>query len=405
MLLSPGARLGHYDVTALLGEGASPACDDARISQEAVMKGGADRRRVTLAEHRVLRLSVFLLMCLSVSVQVDAQDRVEPMAATVLQTFRMVERSFVSGANAMPADKWTFKPADGEFGNVRTFAEQVKPEVAAQTATPSDSTPPGPGSAVSVRYEIHRDRLRYRFENPSSFDTGFLVPHEFTQGYVADNQWLVVSARFPFRGDRLEMEFGFTPETTTSGDDFDTFFNPDGDVILSGYEADVSMRSLRFALWSYADRWTFQFRAGYTFRRDRAHFHPVTERLLRHSNPPSESRTLIDLQETTISQVHDFAFGVAKRASLGSAWALVAGADASPTLARLTTILPLKYPGSAILFQAPVVALTGRVELVWLRWRWPVVFMLNHGRTWSYRSSAQFSRDTLQFAVQLATGL
>ena len=291
------------------------------------------------------------------------------------------------------------------LGAVHLAAASWAPEVMAQTAAPADSTPSGPGSAVSVRYEVHRDRLRYRFENPSSFDTGFLVPHEFTQGYVADNQWFVVSARFPFRGDSLELEFGFTPEKTTSGDDFDTFFNPDGDVIVTGYETDVSMRSLRFAVWGYTELWRLQFRSGYTFRRDRAHFHPATERLLTHSNPPSESRTLIDLQETTISQVHEFAFGVMKRASLGSAWTLVAGADASPiTVARLTTILPLKYPGREILFQAPVLALTGRVDLVWRQWRWPVVFTLNHGRTWSYRSSGQFSRDTLQFAVQLASG-
>ena len=280
------------------------------------------------------------------------------------------------------------------------------PDVTAQTAAGADSTPSGPGSAVTVRYEVQRDRLRYRFENPSTFDTAFLVPHEFTQGYVADNQWLVLSVRVPVGGDSLETEFGFTPETTTSGDDFDTFFNPDGDVILSGYEADVSMRSLRFALWSNSERWGLGFRAGYTFRRDRARFHPVTERLVRHSNPPSESRTLIDLQETTISQLHEFAFGVMKRAPLGSPWTLVAGADVSPvTLARLTTILPLKFPGREIVFQAPVLALTGRVELVWRQWRRPVVFMLTHSRTWSYRTSSQFRRDTLQFAVQLASGL
>ena len=280
------------------------------------------------------------------------------------------------------------------------------PVVMAQTAAPADSTPSGSGSAVSVRYEVQRDRLRYKFENPSNFDTAFLVPHEFTQGYVADNQWLVVSARLPVGRDSLDTEFGFTPERTTYGDDFDTFFNPDGDVILYGYEADVSMRSLRFSLWSNTELWRLAFRAGYTYRRDRARFHPMTERLIRHSNPPSESRTLIDLQETTISQVHEFGFGVTKRAPLGSAWTMVAGADVSPlTLARLTTILPVKYPGREIVFQAPVLALTGRVELVWRRWRWPVVFMLNHGRTWSYDSSNQFKRDTLQFAIQLASGL
>jgi uncharacterized damage-inducible protein DinB len=55
-----------------------------------------------------------------------AQDRVDPMAETVAQWFTMVERSLVSLADAMPADRWTFAPRDGEFKGVRTFGEQVK---------------------------------------------------------------------------------------------------------------------------------------------------------------------------------------------------------------------------------------------------------------------------------------
>jgi len=55
-----------------------------------------------------------------------AQDRVDPMAATVAEWFTMIERSFVSLADAMPADRWTFAPKDGEFKGVRTFGEQVK---------------------------------------------------------------------------------------------------------------------------------------------------------------------------------------------------------------------------------------------------------------------------------------
>ena len=47
-------------------------------------------------------------------------------------------------------------------------------------------------SGISFAYERTRDRFHYRFENPSSFDTPELVPHEFTQTYWGDNQWLVV---------------------------------------------------------------------------------------------------------------------------------------------------------------------------------------------------------------------
>jgi uncharacterized damage-inducible protein DinB len=55
-----------------------------------------------------------------------AQERVEPMAATVAQCFTMIEQSFVSLAQAMPAEKYGFKPKNGEFKNVRAFGEQVK---------------------------------------------------------------------------------------------------------------------------------------------------------------------------------------------------------------------------------------------------------------------------------------
>jgi uncharacterized damage-inducible protein DinB len=50
----------------------------------------------------------------------------DPMADTVAQWFSMIERQFVSLADAMPADKYGFAPKDGEFKGVRTFGEQVK---------------------------------------------------------------------------------------------------------------------------------------------------------------------------------------------------------------------------------------------------------------------------------------
>ena len=56
----------------------------------------------------------------------DAQERIDPMAATVAQWFTMIEQSFVSLADAMPAEKYVFRPTNGEFKDVRTFGEQVK---------------------------------------------------------------------------------------------------------------------------------------------------------------------------------------------------------------------------------------------------------------------------------------
>jgi uncharacterized damage-inducible protein DinB len=73
------------------------------------------------------------LVCLSIAVAwvalprtAGAQERVDPMAETVGRGFTMIEQSFVPLAEAMPAEKYSFTPANGEFANVRTFAEQVK---------------------------------------------------------------------------------------------------------------------------------------------------------------------------------------------------------------------------------------------------------------------------------------
>ena len=37
-----------------------------------------------------------------------------------------IEKDFISLAEAMPEDKWSYKPTLGAFENVRTFGEQVK---------------------------------------------------------------------------------------------------------------------------------------------------------------------------------------------------------------------------------------------------------------------------------------
>jgi uncharacterized damage-inducible protein DinB len=54
------------------------------------------------------------------------QQRPDPIAATVGQWFTMIEQSVVSIADAMPAEKYDFKPEDGAFKDVRTFGEQLK---------------------------------------------------------------------------------------------------------------------------------------------------------------------------------------------------------------------------------------------------------------------------------------
>ena len=271
----------------------------------------------------------------------------------------------------------------------------------AQTAAPAAPVTSERKLTVSAGYEAHRDRTRYEFENPSNFDTSFLVPHRFVQTYVADNQWLVVSARYPGFGDVLETEVGLTPHKTTFASDLDTFFNPNDDVIVAGTAGDVSMYSWRFAQWSQSRLWGVPFRVGFVYRRDESEFHS-TERLVTHSNPPSETRTPISTHETTISQGRELSIGVSRDVAIAPRWLLTAGVDVAPlVVASLTTVLPEKYPGQDIVFQARAAGLTTRLELARRRTRWPVAVALGYGRTWSYSPASRFGRDTLQFGVRL----
>jgi uncharacterized damage-inducible protein DinB len=79
-------------------------------------------------------LSVIAVLLLAFSNAAAAQDRVDPMASTVTQWFSMIERQFVSLADAMPAEKYGFAPTQGEFKGVRTFGEQVKHVACANVA-------------------------------------------------------------------------------------------------------------------------------------------------------------------------------------------------------------------------------------------------------------------------------
>lgn len=76
---------------------------------------------------RIVLPGLAMVVALAVSAaRLRAQETPHPMAATVGQWFTMIERSFVPLAEAMPEDKYSFKPTDGAFAEARTFAEQVR---------------------------------------------------------------------------------------------------------------------------------------------------------------------------------------------------------------------------------------------------------------------------------------
>lgn len=55
-----------------------------------------------------------------------AQQQPPTVASVLNMYFGVVEQEVVSAAEAMPEEKYSFAPTNGEFKGVRTFAEQVK---------------------------------------------------------------------------------------------------------------------------------------------------------------------------------------------------------------------------------------------------------------------------------------
>jgi hypothetical protein len=253
---------------------------------------------------------------------------------------------------------------------------------------------------ISAGVETTRDRFHYRFENPSSFGTVELVPHEFTQTYWADNQWLVVRARFGPRSHLFESEFAVTPSRTTRGDDYDTFFQPTGDIVVSGTTGDVAMRSWRAQQTIGLGRGAgVEWNIGYQFRHDRSVFGPGLK-TTSHTQPASLESSIVYTRETTMSAVYGLVLGVDEGWHAGS-WSGALGIEASPaSRARLTTLLPDKYPGQTIVFSALIASVDPSVTISYGR-HWPVSVTAGYFRTFSYTHSSQFVRDSVQAGVSV----
>ena len=75
---------------------------------------------------RIRITGAVLILFLALPFAASGQTPADPVVATLLPRYRLITQSFLALAEAMPADKYTFKPSSGEFKDVRSFGEQVK---------------------------------------------------------------------------------------------------------------------------------------------------------------------------------------------------------------------------------------------------------------------------------------
>jgi uncharacterized damage-inducible protein DinB len=114
-----------------------------------------------MREHRRPILAAAAGVAVVVTALVRAQQPAPAgptLATTVGQWWKMLGRDLVGLAEAMPEDKFNFKPAAGQFKSVRTFGEQLKHAACANEAfmleiehkePPADCENGGPNPAKS----------------------------------------------------------------------------------------------------------------------------------------------------------------------------------------------------------------------------------------------------------------
>jgi len=226
-------------------------------------------------------------------------------------------------------------------------------------AAAQPSEPAHVGIAVAAE---HAD-LTYHFTNPSSFDAGPLVPHFFEQRYTLDNLWLTIDARYGAAGIRWTTTGGIAVPRDLPAEDFDTFFNSDGSVVVSGTTGDARITSLRVSqTGDVARAGRVSIAAGYRLRVDRADF-GTGHKTVTHNGALVDTSD-ISTCEDTASQVHEFLAAASASGVLRDGWRIDVGGDVSPlTVARLLVQLPDKYPSQDLTFAAKAIAASARLRI------------------------------------------
>ncbi len=105
-----------------------------------------------------------------------------------------VEKEFVSAAEAMPADKYSFAPTNGEFKGVRTFAQQVKHVAAVNYMVGAAIL--GEKSPVVLGGENGPDSVKSKAEIVKFLNESFAYTHKAVASINEDN--LLSPIKSPF---------------------------------------------------------------------------------------------------------------------------------------------------------------------------------------------------------------
>jgi len=108
--------------------------------------------------------------------QVNKQDQRRPSSQVIDDWVTKWEKQLVDVADAMPADKYSFAPSDGEFKSVRTFSQQLKHAAAANYILAASAL--GEPSPVDAGDEAGPESVRTKAEIVAYLKGSFAALHK-----------------------------------------------------------------------------------------------------------------------------------------------------------------------------------------------------------------------------------
>jgi uncharacterized damage-inducible protein DinB len=134
---------------------------------------------------KLIMQSMAVLFLLGCAASALAQDSKPDVTKTFNRYISNVEREFVPAADAMPEDKYSFAPSNGEFKGVRTFAEQVKHVAAVNYVFGAGVL--GEKPPVDVNDEKGPDSLKTKADIMKYLNDSFAYLHKALGTVTADN--------------------------------------------------------------------------------------------------------------------------------------------------------------------------------------------------------------------------
>lgn len=123
------------------------------------------------------------------------------------RALRPVETEFVAAADAMPEDKYSFAPTNGEFKGVRTFGQQVKHVAAANYLIGAGIL--GQKPPVDTGGESGPDSITSKADIMKYLKDSFAYLHQAVSSINAKNQTDLIKSPF---GDTTTTRLGFAME-------------------------------------------------------------------------------------------------------------------------------------------------------------------------------------------------